>query len=118
MTGSSSIQRETRPRTTAESSTTMTLMGRSASGCPARAGVALFMVAPEPSMSGRDLDQPDLMKLGFDDVAIEGFHDVLVGARADRAGDMLDVVLRRAEDHFRPAAPLLLAQRDEEGDAV
>ena len=38
-------------------------------------------------------EQPDFLKLGFDDVLVEGFHDVLVGAGVESPGDMSDVVL-------------------------
>jgi len=51
------------------------------------------------------------MKLGFDDIAVEGFHDVFVGPRRNRACDVLDVVLGRAEDHLGRVAALLLAKR-------
>ena len=59
-------------------------------------------------------DQPDLLKLGFDDLLVEGLHDVFVRAGAERACDMRHIVLGGAEHDLRPIAARQATQRLEE----
>src|SRR5271165_3816424 len=112
--GSASIQRANRLRTTTASSTTTTRAGlsiadpgleeKSAAGCPAaRTLLMLLRLSALESHQRHTLtcsDQPDFLKLGFDNVLVERLHDVFVGAGMQRAGDMRDVVLGGAEHHF------------------
>src|SRR5579859_75534 len=109
--GSSSSMRVTSPRTTAESSTTMTRTGSPAGEA---LSVAPFMLC----MSGRRSEQPDLRELGLHDLAVERLHDIFVGAGRNRFLNMLDIVFRGAEHHDRLLAARQLAQLAQEIDAV
>src|SRR4051812_15952789 len=108
--GSAAIQRENIPRTTMASSTIITRR-RARTASAVGNGTAMFMKRTRS-------DQADLLKFGFDDVAVEGLHDVFVGARVQRPRDMRYVVFRRAEDDLRPVATRQLAQGAQEFVAV
>src|SRR5579859_7370305 len=109
--GSSSSMRVTRPRTTAESSTTMTRIG-------SLAGEVLGLAPFTLCMSGRRSEQSDLRELRLHDLAVERLHDVFVGAGRDGFLDVLDVVLSGAEHDDRLFPTRQLAQFAEEIDAV
>src|SRR5882757_65945 len=107
-----SIHRDTSPRTTIASSTTMTRIG----SCPAMdsEGVAVATAVIErgtrvtrKNATGgwtRRSDQTDFLELGFDDLLVERLHDVFVGARVQRARDMRHVVFGGAEDDLGAVA--------------
>ena len=63
------------------------------------------------------LDQSDFVKLRRDDFLVERLHDVLVGARVKRAGDVRDIVLGRAENDLRHVAAGHQPQVAEEFDS-
>src|SRR5262245_44923810 len=100
MSGSLSSVRESTPRMTAESSTTITRM-RSPASAFGRSEVALGSTM---------LDESDLRELGLDDVAVERLHDVLVRTGIHGFHDVRHVVLGRAEHHDRVAAVVHRAQ--------
>src|SRR5664279_2531150 len=66
----------------------------------------------------RPSDQSDFLQLGFDDLLVERFHDVFVGAGVQGARDMRDVVFGGAEHHLGPIAARQFAQRAQELVAV
>src|SRR5580704_1710027 len=134
ISGSASIQRANRLRTTTASSTTTTRIvlspaciapaARLAPTCPVTRTLLMLQIlsphesyqrAPSPRMR---LDQPDFLKLGFDNVLVERLHDVFVGAGMERAGDVGDIVFRGAEHHFRLVAAGQPAQHPKEVIAV
>ena len=50
-------------------------------------------------------DHPCLLELRLHNITIEGFHDVFVGAGADRLVNILDAVLGGAKHHDRASPP-------------
>src|SRR6266508_1113081 len=68
--------------------------------------------------AGDRSDQPDLLELRLDDVLVERLHDVLIGPGMQRAGDVSDIILGRAEHHLRPISIRQPAQHPEELVAV
>src|SRR5712671_1025567 len=126
--GSSSTQRETSPRTTTASSTTITLIARSTDATvdatvgTARAievilGTRRYRTHTRTRLRHRS-EQPDLLELGLDDVLVERLHDVFVRARMERARDMGHVVLGGAEHHLRSVAAGKPTQRPQELVAI
>jgi len=45
------------------------------------------------------LDQPDLLKFGFYDFTIKGFHNVFIRTGRDGCIDMLNIIFRGAENN-------------------
>src|SRR3974390_792525 len=102
MSGSSSTQRLIMARTTNASSTTITRR-RSRSRTEGTAGEVMAIVIFRSSTSGDPprSDQSDFLELRLDDLLVERLHDVFIGSRVQRAGDVRDVVLAGAEHDFR-----------------
>src|ERR1700749_3388262 len=63
-------------------------------------------------------DQHDLLELRLDNLFVERFHDVLVGAGVKRPRDVRHIVLGGAEHHLWPVAARETAERLEELVAV
>src|SRR5262245_5443569 len=97
--GSSSIQRETRPRTTTASSTTMMRIGGCAEADAAGMADTARLIDTQlfttlRYATGHDAgrsDQPDFLELRLDNLLVERLHDVLVGSGMQRPGDVDDV---------------------------
>src|SRR3954462_5687337 len=115
MSCSAPIQREIRPRMTTESSTTITRNGpasRDEPGVelPANATLITHQLRLKRSVENKRRrsrsasravsDKADFLEFRRHDVLVERLHDVLVGARVQRARDMRDVVLGGAEHHL------------------
>src|ERR1044072_63146 len=123
--GSSSIQRETSPRTTTASSTIITRSVSAAAAGAEGARVAAALIhtleyARRNKMgAGRSpSDEPDFLELGFNDLLVDGLHDVFVRAGAERPRDMRHVVFGGAEYNLRRVAARHAAQCLEEVVAV
>src|SRR5690606_7506444 len=65
-----------------------------------------------------DLGSADKLQLHLQGIVIERLHNVLVGARFDRLANVGDVVLGRAEHHFRAASAIEPAEFRNELDAI
>src|SRR5262245_4143833 len=123
---SASIQRVNRPRTTTASSTTMTRIGSwPDSGCGVGEATAILIarLTDYGTLHKRyerniGSDQADFLKLGFDNLLVERFHDVLVRSGVQRARDMRHVVLGGAEHDLGPIAVGHPPQRAQEFVAV
>src|SRR5690242_18395027 len=90
ISGSDSSVLVSRPRMTAESSTTITRYGPPPA---ATAGLVSGRIPWYRAFYLLTLKKPDLAELRLDDLAVEGLHDVFVGAGTDRFLNVLDVVL-------------------------
>src|SRR5271165_774088 len=116
MSGSASTQRLIMARTTTASSTTMT-RSRSRSRTEAKDGavtaIVIFRSSTRTGGSPRS-DQSDFLELRFDNLLIEGLHDVFIGPRVERAGNVRDIILAGAEHHFRAIAVRQPAKRAQE----
>src|SRR5712691_9520963 len=99
MSGSSASQRVNRPRTTTESSTTITRIALRGAGEETGWGCGMELDTTDrnarrhisPGDAGRS-DQPDFLELGLDDFLVERFHDVFVRSRVHGAGDVREIV--------------------------
>src|SRR5215510_16289065 len=124
MPGSSWIHRETRPRTTTASSTTMTRIGdcvEAVGGGTAETATLMWTRTRRYTTKIRKaacLDQPDFLELGLDNFLVERLHDVLVRTGMQRARDVSDVVLGRAEHDLGLVAARQSPQRPQELVAV
>src|SRR5262245_28835468 len=133
MSDSAPIQREIRPRMTAESSTTITRNGSCRDALmvelPANTtpmthqqrlngSIETIAEGPFSLRSSTGSDQSDFLELCRHDFLVERLHDVFVGAGMQRASDMGDVVLRGAEHHLGLVAAGHAAQVAEELVAV
>src|SRR5579863_3674711 len=139
MSGSAPSQREIMPLMTTESSTNITRRGSGFNALGTAALVnATLILTNRTQLTGRikatllrhdrelasrragrrKSDQADFLKFGRDNVLVERLHDVFVGAGMKRAGDVGDIVFRRAEHHLGLVAARHAAEIAEELVAV
>ena len=85
---------------------------------PARVLVvsSLTVRGAEHTLEALSLGAADTLELDLQSLVIEGLHDVVVGARADRLADVRDVVLGGAEHHLGPVTAFALAKLGDELD--
>src|SRR5882724_548244 len=134
MSGSDPTQREISPLITTESSTTITRNGSCRVELRVEALASAAVIVHQTGSNGTietetpkavsrrietdGSDQANFLELGRDDIFVERFHDVFVGAGVERTRDMSDIVFGGAEHHLGRIATGHAAQIAEELIAV